>query len=123
LAQKIVPLENRAIVSKVHQTFRIQYIKDVILPRALDESTFSFLHAIIQINFIEILQHLLEDSKFMKDIFNVLRESDQSESRRKEVVSFFQEFCGHSKYLQGSDRAHFHKYVQDQPFRRFFSLF
>jgi protein phosphatase-4 regulatory subunit 3 len=38
------------VVSKIHQTYRIGYIKDVILPRVLDDSTMASIAAIIHAN-------------------------------------------------------------------------
>lgn len=31
--QEVVPITNQQILAKIHQTYRIQYLKDVILPR------------------------------------------------------------------------------------------
>ncbi len=31
--QEVVPIANAAILDKIHQTYRIQYLKDVVLPR------------------------------------------------------------------------------------------
>ena len=31
--KEVVPIQDPAILAKIHQTYRIQYVKDVILPR------------------------------------------------------------------------------------------
>jgi protein phosphatase-4 regulatory subunit 3 len=31
--KEVVPIKDKALLARIHQTYRIQYIKDVILPR------------------------------------------------------------------------------------------
>jgi protein phosphatase-4 regulatory subunit 3 len=31
--KEVVPIKDKAVLARIHQTYRIQYIKDVILPR------------------------------------------------------------------------------------------
>ena len=49
-----VPLRNPEIRSKIHQTYRIGYVRDVILPRTLDESAFSTLSSSISFNNVDV---------------------------------------------------------------------
>lgn len=39
---------------KIHQTYRYGYIKDVILPRALDDSTFATIASLMLFNNVEV---------------------------------------------------------------------
>jgi hypothetical protein len=34
MRMQVVPIRDPAVLAKIHQTYRIQYIKDVILPRS-----------------------------------------------------------------------------------------
>lgn len=39
---------------KIHQTYRYGYIKDVILPRALDDATFATISSLMLFNNVEV---------------------------------------------------------------------
>ncbi|KAI6034555.1 component of IIS longevity pathway SMK-1-domain-containing protein [Pisolithus microcarpus] len=45
------------IRKKVHHTFRLQFLKDVVLARILDDSTFNVLNSCILFNQIDIINH------------------------------------------------------------------
>ena len=45
--KEVVPIQDPAIRAKIHQTYRIGYLKDVILPRVLDDATFGTLTSIM----------------------------------------------------------------------------
>ncbi|KAK8968317.1 hypothetical protein KSP40_PGU008272 [Platanthera guangdongensis] len=48
--KEAIPIKDSLVLSKIHQTYRIGYLKDVILPRALDEATIASLNSIIHAN-------------------------------------------------------------------------
>ncbi|KAJ0960769.1 hypothetical protein J5N97_001328, partial [Dioscorea zingiberensis] len=48
--REAIPIKDPLVLSKIHQTYRIGYIKDVILPRVLDEATIASLSAIVLTN-------------------------------------------------------------------------
>lgn len=53
--KEVVPISDPAIMAKIHQTYRIQYIKDVILPRSLDDATYTTLSSLALFNNVEVL--------------------------------------------------------------------
>lgn len=56
------------IQRKIHHTYRLQFLKDVVLARALDDSTFNVLNSCIIFNQIDIIQHVQQDQTFLRDI-------------------------------------------------------
>merc|ERR1712088_1030509 len=50
-------------------------------------------------NKVEIVSLILEDEKFLSDLFGQLRDAKTSEDRRKELVLFLKEFCQFSQTL------------------------
>lgn len=52
--KEVVPINEPSIIAKIHQTYRIQYIKDVILPRALDDATYTTLSSLALFNNVEV---------------------------------------------------------------------
>eukprot|EP00850_Spirogloea_muscicola_P001565 SM000006S19330 [mRNA] locus=s6:66143:73073:- [translate_table: standard] len=102
--KEAVPIRDEAILSKIHQTYRIGYIKDVILPRALDDSTFGTLNSLMLFNNVEVVTGLQNDKAFLSELFGRLRDQDTDERSWRELVSFLQEFCTLSKHLQPPQR-------------------
>eukprot|EP00850_Spirogloea_muscicola_P020806 SM000227S07452 [mRNA] locus=s227:212947:219778:+ [translate_table: standard] len=104
LFKEAVPIRDEAILSKIHQTYRIGYIKDVILPRALDDSTFGTLNSLMLFNNVEVVTGLQNDKAFLSELFGRLRDQNTAERSWRELVSFLQEFCTLSKHLQPPQR-------------------
>jgi protein phosphatase 4 regulatory subunit 3 len=63
-----IPIRDEAIQKKVHNTYRLQFLKDVVLARALDDSTFNVLNSCIIFNQIDIITHVQQDPIFLRDV-------------------------------------------------------
>ena len=59
--RQIIPFSNSELERKIHQTFRVQYIQDVILPKpsVFEENVLSALNSFIFFNKVEIV-HMIE---------------------------------------------------------------
>jgi protein phosphatase 4 regulatory subunit 3 len=63
-----IPIRDVGIQRKIHHTYRLQFLKDVVLARALDDSTFNVLNSCIIFNQIDIITHVQQDHAFLRDI-------------------------------------------------------
>ncbi|KAJ7639366.1 component of IIS longevity pathway SMK-1-domain-containing protein [Roridomyces roridus] len=63
-----IPLHDPTMQRKVHHTYRLQFLKDVVLARALDDSTFNVLNSCIIFNQIDIITHVQADPSFLWEI-------------------------------------------------------
>jgi len=52
--KEVVALHSAELRSKIHQTYRIGYVKDVVLPRLLDDATFATLSSIMVFNNVDV---------------------------------------------------------------------
>eukprot|EP01135_Chromosphaera_perkinsii_P002727 Nk52_evm95s226 gene=Nk52_evmTU95s226 len=111
--KEVVPVKNPEILAKIHQTYRVQYIKDVILPRILDDATFSSLNSFVFFNNVEIVNHLQSDTEFLKELFSKLNDFTLPLSQRRDLVLFLQEFCNLAKSLHMNNRNEFYKVLCD----------
>ncbi|KAF7488386.1 Serine/threonine-protein phosphatase 4 regulatory subunit 3 [Sarcoptes scabiei] len=103
---QVIPLSKSELVSKIHQTYRVQYIQDVIMPTpsVFEENTLSTLSSMLFFNKIEIVTLIQEDEKFLKELFKQL--SDDSPSfieKRRDLVLFLKELCTFSHTLQNRE--------------------
>ncbi|EJD01533.1 DUF625-domain-containing protein [Fomitiporia mediterranea MF3/22] len=63
-----ITIRDEAIQRKIHATYRLQYLKDVILGRALDDSTFNVLNSCIIFNQMDIINHIMRDEPFLAEL-------------------------------------------------------
>lgn len=98
--KEVVRIEDEVVRRKIHQTYRLQYLKDVVLARILDDPTFSILNSLIFFNQVEIVQHLQNNTGFMNDLFGIFADPNEAQLRKKEAVLFIQQCCAIAKNLQ-----------------------
>ncbi|KAJ1643373.1 Platinum sensitivity protein, partial [Coemansia asiatica] len=96
--KEVVPIDDADIESKIHQTFRLQYLKDTVLPRILDDGTLPIINALIYFNHAQIANYLQHNQRLLKTLFDILHDSDDTE-KRYDVVFFVRQFCSLAKSL------------------------
>ena len=86
-------------MSKIHQTYRVQYIQDVVLPTpsVFEENMLSTLSSFIFFNKVDIVSQIQEDEKFLDELFTQLKDEKTDETRQMELVLFLKEFCTFSQ--------------------------
>ncbi|KAM0893978.1 hypothetical protein ACQ4PT_024780 [Festuca glaucescens] len=97
--KEAIPIKNVSVVSRIHQTYRIGYLKDVILPRTLDDATMASLNTMIHTNNAAVISLLKDDACFIQELFSRMRSPNISVESKRELVRFLHEFCTLSKSL------------------------
>ncbi|KAJ2489090.1 Platinum sensitivity protein [Coemansia sp. RSA 2050] len=96
--KEAVPIGDAATENKIHQNFRLQYLKDVVLPGVLDEGTIPAVSALIFYNNAQIASYLQNNESLLKDLFETLHESSDAEKKRN-VVMFVRQLSAMTKTL------------------------
>uniref|UniRef100_A0A2K6BQ16 Protein phosphatase 4 regulatory subunit 3B n=1 Tax=Macaca nemestrina TaxID=9545 RepID=A0A2K6BQ16_MACNE len=109
--KEVIPITDSELRQKIHQTYRVQYIQDIILPTpsVFEENFLSTLTSFIFFNKVEIVSMLQEDEKFLSEVFAQLTDEATDDDKRRELVNFFKEFCAFSQTLQPQNRDAFFK--------------
>nr|DBA27032.1 TPA: hypothetical protein GDO54_011214 [Pyxicephalus adspersus] len=109
--KEVIPITDSELRQKIHQTYRVQYIQDVILPTpsVFEDNFLSTLTSFIFFNKVEIVSMLQEDEKFLSEVFAQLTDEATDDDKRRELVNFFKEFCAFSQTLQPQNRDAFFK--------------
>lgn len=102
--KEVVEISNAAIREKIHQTCRLGYLKDVILPRVLDDSAFSMLTSMMMYNNVEVVQSLHRDAHFFPELMRRLKDAKPGDEDWNDLVSFLQELCTLARHLQNHNR-------------------
>ncbi|KAF4592538.1 suppressor of Mek1 [Ophiocordyceps camponoti-floridani] len=98
--KEVVPIKDNKTREKIHQTYRLQYLKDVVLARILDDPTFSVLSSLIFFNQVDIVQHLQSNTAFLSELFGIFNSRRRDQEKRKEAVLFIQQCCAIAKNIQ-----------------------
>lgn len=98
--KEVVPIQDEQTRRKIHQTYRLQYLKDVVLARILDDPTFSVLNSLIFFNQVDIVAHLQTNATFLGDLFAIFNSPFQEEKKKKDAVLLISQCCGIAKNLQ-----------------------
>ena len=109
--KQVIPITNLDLLNKIHQTFRVQYIQEVILPTpsVFEENMLSTLNSFIFFNKIEIVNMIQDDEKFLSTVFSQLTDDETDDVKRRELVLFLKEFCTYSNTLQMQNKDLFFK--------------
>ncbi len=105
----MIPIGNQELLSKIHQTYRVQYIQDAILPAPslFGENLLSTMNSYLFFNKVDIVTLLYEDPKFLSQLFSTLKDENLSDEKRKDLMLFLKEFCVFSQTLQQQNRDNF----------------
>ncbi|KAF1972828.1 DUF625-domain-containing protein [Bimuria novae-zelandiae CBS 107.79] len=103
--KEVVKIQDENIKRKIHYTYRLQYLKDVVLARILDDPTFSVLNSLIFFHQVDIVQHLQVNQPFLKELFGIFGPAEQNLQRKKDAVLFIQQCTSIAKSLQTQSRA------------------
>ena len=95
-----MPIQDPAIKKKIHSTWRLLYLKDVVLARILDDPTFSVLNSLIFFNQVDVISHLQSNTAFLEELFGIIDSPDTSAERKKDAINFIQQCCAIAKSLQ-----------------------
>ncbi|KAK3487820.1 component of IIS longevity pathway SMK-1-domain-containing protein [Neurospora hispaniola] len=98
--KEVVKIEDDTIRRKIQQTFRLLYLKDVVLARILDDPTFSVLNSLIFFNQVDIINHIQTNGGFLNDLFAIFADSSAQHLRKKQAVTFLHDCCAIAKNLQ-----------------------
>ncbi|XP_012229948.1 serine/threonine-protein phosphatase 4 regulatory subunit 3 isoform X2 [Linepithema humile] len=109
--KQAIPITNTELLAKIHQTYRVQYIQDVVLPTpsVFEDNMLSTLSSFIFFNKVEIVTLIQDDEKFLTELFRQLTDEATLDSKRRDLVLFLKEFCNFSQNLQPQGKEAFYK--------------
>jgi protein phosphatase-4 regulatory subunit 3 len=90
-------------------TFRIRYLKDIVLAR-MDDNVLSLLGSLSAMSNVEIVSFIQENSAFLESLFTLWAEPDLTTEKRRDILLFLSELCTLSKSLQFTKRNAFFRF-------------
>jgi protein phosphatase-4 regulatory subunit 3 len=102
--RQVVEIRDANIRTKIHQTYRLQYLKEVVLARLLDDPTFGILNGFIFFNQVDIIAYFQNNPTLMYEILDVYKgaalEDGANEERQKDTVAFLHQLMLMGKTTQ-----------------------
>lgn len=86
--KSVVPIQNPSVTAKIHQNYRVAYIRDVILARLFDESVNSALTNVIVCNNVDIIRYFISGSTALKDLFDLMKNTILQREKRRDRSKF-----------------------------------
>ncbi|CAN8068969.1 unnamed protein product [Agarophyton chilense] len=81
LFKSVIPITDASVMAKIHQNYRITYIRDVILSRANDETSANSLSNLIMFNNVDIIMYFISGNIALREVFERLNSA--LDQRRK----------------------------------------
>lgn len=106
-----IEIKNPDLLAKIHQTYRVQYIQDIVLPApsVFEDAMLNSLSSFIFFNKCEIVTLIQEDDKYLDDLFALLIDINTPLDKRRDSVLFLKEFCSYAQLLQPHAKEAFYK--------------
>ncbi len=111
--KEALPIKKEKLLQKIRQTYKVQYIHDVILPTPpiMDEMNLYSLQSFIYLNKAEIVTLIQEDVPFLKSVICQISKEDASYEEKKNSFGFLKELCAFSQCLDALKREAFFVFI------------
>nr|XP_059857936.1 serine/threonine-protein phosphatase 4 regulatory subunit 3B-like [Delphinus delphis] len=105
--REVIPITDSEIRQKIHQTYRVQYIHDILLPipSKFQDNILPNLTSFIFFNKVELVNMLQEDDEYLAEVFAQMRDETTDDDKRRDLVFFLKEFCVFSHLLRSESRC------------------
>eukprot|EP00842_Homolaphlyctis_polyrhiza_P006972 jgi/Hompol1/864/HPOL_002583-RA len=107
--KEVIPIKAEYVINKIKETYRAQYLKDVVLVRVADDQTFQTISSIIYLNHVEIIYAIRNDPEYLDKTFELLSKDDIPSDKKKDVILFLNELTVISGGFQKMTRSDFYR--------------
>ncbi|CAM9755521.1 unnamed protein product, partial [Hapterophycus canaliculatus] len=113
--KQVLPIPDEEVVQKIHQNFRITFLKDALLRPMMDDAVVGTLNSLTYFNNTEIVQSL-QHTEYVRDVFLLLNEPETGKggAKRRDILMFLRELFNMAKTLQVAPRDSFYRHLWDE---------
>eukprot|EP00041_Stephanoeca_diplocostata_P024368 m.616145 g.616145 ORF g.616145 m.616145 type:complete len:920 (+) comp22512_c0_seq2:374-3133(+) len=98
----VLAIDDKEMIEQIHSSYRIRYIRDVILSGMLDDMLQSTLASYIYYCTVEVHQKLREHPDFLTTVMRALRDTTKSPEAYRDSVLFLKDLCTLPRSFPGS---------------------
>ncbi|XP_058906599.1 protein PPP4R3C [Kogia breviceps] len=105
--REVIPITDCELRQKIHQTYRVQYIHDILFPTPskFQNRTLTSLTSFIFSNKVQIVHMLQEHEKYLAEVFAQIRDMNTDDEKWRDLVFFVKEFCAFSQLLHPKSKC------------------
>lgn len=96
---QVVEFEDPNVVTKILDTYRLIYLKDVVLARLLDDATLSMISSLVFFYQSDIVNYCVGNKQCLDQIREIVQ-AVEVPGRKHEAVLFLQQLCSMAKQIQ-----------------------
>jgi len=105
---EVISFNDENFERKIHQTFRLTYLRDVALLKIIDEQVSSTMGAMLYANCVQLVTHFFT-SKLTENLFVKMQSPDLSVVALSNCLKLLLELCSYSTNLEPKNRLSFYK--------------
>jgi protein phosphatase-4 regulatory subunit 3 len=102
--KEVVPIADAAVRAKIQASYRMGYVKDAVIPHALDDAAFATLSSLQLFAAVEAAAALAADPAFLPELLARLRAAEPGSEAWRDLVAFTQELTALARHLQPAAR-------------------
>jgi protein phosphatase-4 regulatory subunit 3 len=106
-----IKFDDDGIRAKIHQTYRLLYLRDVVLARVLDDPTFNILNSLLFFNQVDIINYVQGNERLLKAFFSSFRDEStvaksnpDTDNHKSQVVMLLHQLVLMGKNVQLPNR-------------------
>ncbi|WVQ85221.1 hypothetical protein IAT38_007386 [Cryptococcus sp. DSM 104549] len=121
--REVVEIKDPNIRNKIHQTYRLLYLKDVVLARVLDDPTFNILNGFVFFNQVDIITYIQSNDAFLQELYEPFHDlhpdasvtaSEPLDERKRDTVLFMHQLMLMGKGIQVAGRLQLYRNLTER---------
>ena len=126
----MIEIKDESIRTKIHQTYRLLYLRDVVLARLLDDPTFSIVGGFVFFNQVDIINHIQSNDALLNQLFSPFRDATSPslasriaagaanepdpQQKKRDIVIFVHQLLNMAKGVQLPSRLALYRNLLDR---------
>lgn len=98
--KEVIPISDPALRAKIAMAHRMGYVKDNVLPRSFEDSTFATLSSLQLFNQVEVVASLQSDPYFYPELFRRLHNTSPGSCEWCDLIGLLQETVSLARHMQ-----------------------
>lgn len=120
--RQVVEIRDSSIRMKIHHLFRVQYLRDVVLARMLDDGTFGILNGFVFFTQVDIINYIQGNDAFLNELLSGFRDERPGspnpdsplDERRRDIVLLLNQLMILGKGVQLPNRLALYRNLIDR---------
>jgi len=100
--KKVITIHDEKVQEKIHQSFRMQYLRDVVCARWQEDATFSTFTQAIYSNQVDIMNYLSSHMEFLEEILSPLNSNTTDIDQKREILAFVKDLISIAKAVNSN---------------------